>query len=869
MKCIQLCILLIFFSTHLTWAQLNDNFNDGDFSANPAWSGNSADWIISPTFQLQSNNTTANSNFYISTPNLLATVAQWEFYVKLGFNTSALNYVDIYLTASAADLFASTTTGYFVRLGGLADEISLFRKNANGSADKIIDGTDAVLNNSSNALKIKVTRDANNLFTVFRDLTGTGNSYISEGAVIEATLVTSAFFGIAVKQSTPSFFQRHFFDDIEIKTYTPDINPPSVVSATAISNNEVDVLFNEPVDNISGQVAANYVAGNSIGAALSAAVDAVNTALIHLTFGTNFPNGNSTLTVNGVQDLAGNTASVATATFYIYTPQQYDIVIDELIADPTPQVGLPNNEWIELKNTAAFPINIRGWRIGDASGLSGPLPDFELQPDSFVIVCTGSALPALSAFGKTLTVSSFPSMDNIGELIYLQSTRGQVIHSVQYNVAWYQNELKQDGGWSLEMVDTKNPCGGSSNWKASSNLKGGTPGIKNSEDNVNTDVAAPQLIRTYATDSLNIVLVFNEPLDSFNSAVAAKYNISDGIGVPVSSTCMAPGFTKIILRLASPILQDKTYTASVQNITDCAGNLIGTKKTAKVGLSKVADSLDLVINEILFNPPANGYDYVELYNKSSKIIDLNQTYIANRNTAGITSSITQLSAEPFLLFPEEFMVVTENSDWVKKTFVSQNLEAFIPVASMPTFNDDAGDVILLNGQGKITDEVVYSDKWHFKLLDNTEGVALERIDYNAASADAGNWHSAATSIGYGTPSYKNSQFKINDGLQGDVKISPEIVSPDNDGMDDFATIDYNFPEPGYIANITVFDAAGRPVKFLQRNALCGTKGGFKWDGLGEKNQPLSTGVYIVVADVFNLKGQKKLYKVPVVLAKRN
>jgi len=567
--------------------------------------------------------------------------------------------------------------------------------------------------------------------------------------------------------------------------------------------------------------------------------------------------------------VAGNTLISGTAIFYIYTPQQYDVVIDELIADPTPQAGLPNSEWIELKNTAAFPVNLQGWRIGDASGVSGPLPAFVLQPDSFVIVCTGSAVQALSSFGTTVSVSSFPSLDNIGELVYLQSNTGQIIHSVQYNVSWYQNELKQDGGWTLEMVDTKNPCSGISNWKASSNLTGGTPGKKNSEDAVNPDATPPQLMRSYATDSLTVVLVFNEPLDSSKAAIAGNYNLSDGIGIPAAAVCLAPAFTKVTLQLPTPLLRDRVYTVTAQNVTDCAGNIIGAKKTAKIGLSRIADSLDIVVNEILFNPPSGGYDYVELFNKSNKIIDLNQTYITNRNTSGTISSIAQLSPEPYLLFPEEFMVVSENSAWVKKAYISQNPDAFIQIGAMPSYNDDAGDVILLNGQGKITDEVVYSDKWHFKLLDNTEGVSLERVNYMAASGDAGNWHSAATSTGYGTPAYKNSQFKANEGVQGDIKITPEIVSPDNDGMDDFATISYSFPEPGYIASITVFDAAGRPVKYLQRNALCGNKGSFKWDGLGEKNQQLATGVYIILTDVFNLKGNKKQYKTPVVLARRN
>jgi hypothetical protein len=174
----------------------------------------------------------------------------------------------------------------------------------------------------------------------------------------------------------------------------------------------------------------------------------------------------------------------------------------------------------------------------------------------------------------------------------------------------------------------------------------------------------------------------------------------------------------------------------------------------------------------------------------------------------------------------------------------------------------------LNEQGNIVDEVAYLDDWHFKLISNEEGVALERIDYDAPSQNEQNWHSAATNVGYGTPTYKNSQYRIDAGVQGEITVTPDIVSPDNDGMDDFATINYSFPEPGYLAGITIFDAAGRPVRYLQRNALCGIKGYFRWDGLGEKNQKLTVGIYIIYTEVFNLQGKTKKFKNVIVLARR-
>ena len=554
---------------------------------------------------------------------------------------------------------------------------------------------------------------------------------------------------------------------------------------------------------------------------------------------------------------------------YAQVAGRNDIVIGELMADPSPPVSLPNNEWIELRNISATAFNLLGWRIGDASGQSGPMPSFTLLPDSFVIVCTGSAVAAMSAFGPAISVTGFPSLDNTGDQIFLRSPQNRIIHAVSYIDSWYGNALKKEGGWSLEMIDPKNPCSGITNWIASNDVKGGSPGKKNSVDAVNADITAPQLLRAFATDSVHITLVFDEPLDSVKAAVAANYTISDGIGSPQIAMPIAPVFEKVSVRLNSPLNRGTVYTITVSAVTDCAGNQVDTKNMVRVGLSSVADSLDMVINEILFNPLSNGTDYVEIYNRSEKIIDLNQVYIANRNSAGVVSNIKQLSADSYLFFPMDFMVITEDPGIVKRDFITQNMDAFVTVPSMPSFNDDKGSVIILNAQGHITDELNYEEKWHFKLIDNKEGVALERIDHNAPTPDPSNWHSAATGVGYGTPTYKNSQYRIDLQLQGEITVMPEIISPDNDGMDDFATIGYHFPSPGYVANISIFDANGRLVRYLQRNALCGITGYFRWDGLGEKMQRLPVGIYIIYTQVFNLEGKKKAFKNTIVLARRN
>ncbi len=417
-----------------------------------------------------------------------------------------------------------------------------------------------------------------------------------------------------------------------------------------------------------------------------------------------------------------------------------------------------------------------------------------------------------SSFGATLGVSNFPSLDNDGEIIYLRSQEDITIHAVLYNTSWYQNELKKAGGWTLEMIDTKNPCSGFINWKASVDIAGGTPGKKNSADAENADEDPPKLLRAFAIDSNTISLVFDEPLDSLKASIVANYTISDGIGIPSLATTFSPVFDKVTLISATPLLPNKAYTVTANGLKDCAGNMIESRNTAKLGLASVADSFDVVINEILFDPKPDGVDYVEIYNRSKKIIDLKQLFIANRSNTGVISSINQLSSESILFFPGDFIVITEEALVVQQQYLTTATDAFVETGSMPSFPDDKGNVIILNAQGNVLDEVKYSEKWHFALITNNEGVSLERIDYNAPSLQS-NFHSASTSNGYGTPGYKNSQFRIDEQVQGEVTISPQIFSPDNDGTDDFATLNFNFTEPGYVTNITIFDASGRPVRY--------------------------------------------------------
>jgi hypothetical protein len=542
-----------------------------------------------------------------------------------------------------------------------------------------------------------------------------------------------------------------------------------------------------------------------------------------------------------------------------------EIEIDEIFADPLPSAGLPLHEFIELKNISATAIDLKDWKIADnnSSGLINT--NFILFPDSLVIICSATAAPLFRKYGAVVGITNFPSLDNEEDIIQLTSKEGLLIHAVAYEKRWYQNDVKSDGGWSLEMIDTHNPCSGFDNWKASVFPDGGTPGRKNSIDRYNPDEMPPALIRGYTKDSLTVVAVFDEPLDGTVSNT--NFRIDNGIGIPAHVEMGSPLFNQVILTLDNKLSQQKIYQLTINNVRDCAGNSIGLKNGCKIGLPSRADPFDIVINEILFNPTPGGFDYVEFYNRSNKVLDAKNLYIANRTAGGGFGAFKSLVFTPFLFFPGDYLVITEDGKWLQQNFLT-NSEMVLQISSMPALPDDKGTIILLDLSATVIDELKYDESWHFQLLDNKEGISLERLDYNEKTQVKDNWTSAASAAGFGTPGYKNSHFS--EYISGDniISVSPKIFSPDNDGYEDFAAIQVKMVERGYVANISIFDVNGRMVRHLTRNAVLGYSGKFFWDGLDDKARILPIGIYIVVTEIFNLKGKTKKFKNIVTLARK-
>ena len=646
-----------------------------------------------------------------------------------------------------------------------------------------------------------------------------------------------------------------------------DITSPTIASVTVVDSTHITVCFSEALSASQLILPTNYSISNGIGNPLT---DTANTTLtcVNLVLGTSLMSDSTyTLTLTNLSDCSGNILTPAIATFSYYVVKPFDIVINEIMADPDPVVTiLPNYEYVELYNKTAFPINLNNWKFSAGTNTK-ILPSLIIPADSFIVLTSALGLAGMPAGINVFALISFPALTNTGQTLTLKSPQGTVISTVAYTDSWYQDAAKKDGGYSLEQIDPTNPCAGMNNWRASNNVNGGTPGVQNSIYASNPDITPPQVLRVGVIAVDTIQLYFNETLDSASMTNFAIYTINNSIGNPTQVKVISPNFKSVKLTLATPLLVGTIYTITVNNIiTDCVGNALGTDNTARFAIPESALPNDIVINEILFNPKSPGFDFVEIYNRSNKVIDLKTLMISEYDT--ITNTILSpqtTSTDGYLIFPQEYIVLSENGAFVKTQFTTTNPEGFLDVINLPTMNDALGTVCL-SASGVIIDNLKYYDNMHFGLLTVLDGISLERINFDRPTQDRTNWHSAAEAVGFATPAYKNSQYSDAGETDNAIEITPEIFSPDEDGMNDVVNINYHFNTPGFTANVIVYDSKGRIVKHLIQNELLGVKGTFSWDGINDDREKARIGIYIFYFEVFDLSGNVKHYKKTCVLA---
>ena len=821
--------------------QIIESFTDGNFSTFPTWTGSTSDFTINSFSQLQTNSTLSGTSF-LATSNELSSLnsKEWRFWIKMTFSPSSNNYARVYLSSSNSDLTINPD-GFYLLFGetGSTDAVRLFNQ-INGISTEICSGIVGQISTSF-AIGVKVVRDNLGNWSLFID-SGGGENYNSKASGYESSSIVGPYFGI-ICTYTASNANKFYFDNFYIGNEIVDNIPPTLFSAIAIYANQIDLMYDEVIENSSAQNPINYWLNPTIG--ISGVVqDLINPKIVHISLTSTLINGqNYSVTSTSIQDLNGNTSGIQSKNFTFLVsenPVLGDVILTEFMVDPTPIIGLAEVEYVEIQNRSSKYFNIQGWKIGDSSG-DGTIQEGWLMPGEIRVLCSTSSM---LFYPNGFSVSSFPSFNNSGDDIVLKSNSGINLDKIQYTDSWYHDDLKKMGGYSIERINPDLVCSGEANWKASNSILGGTPFGQNSVIDLAPDNSAPSILSIDVIGLNSITVNFNEGMDSItlaNSVISFYPNLIEN-----SRTIEFPFPTQLNIQFSQNLIGSLDYLISINSISDCSMN--STNLSGVFVLPEIGKTGDLVINEILFDPLTGGSDFVEVMNISKKTIDVYGWSFANYYNSEIANE--KMIQKHFNLKPNEFVVISSDTLFIKQHYPFAVSGRFLQ-SDLPNFNNDSSTVYLIS-DSMIVDKVAYLKEWQFKLLDETKGKSLERINPKDESNISNNWHTAAESESFATPGYLNSQaLRIE--MLGDFNFSSKTISPDNDGFEDVLIINYKMETVGMVGTFTIYDDVGRLIRTVFNNQLLGVEGTFTWDGLTDKNEKSNIGPYVGVFETFDIK----------------
>ena len=497
-------------------------------------------------------------------------------------------------------------------------------------------------------------------------------------------------------------------------------------------------------------------------------------------------------------------------------------------------------EFLELINIGDDTLDLNDWIFKDRSGTTGKLSSIVLiPPDSLFLLCEDSlALADWSPVNaRIIEVYPWPSLNNSSDSILIFDVLGirQLTHE-------YEEDQGGEYGRSMERTALWKPAEDWWNWSTCIDPKGITPGRLNSIQNPPDNLILSE-IRLLESDSLageNIQL----ELEVVNAGAIPQTSIEIEVEIDQGDNWSVQFDFSLPLILSQDTLRQVVelevehcgwlnITAEVFSVNDDLAD--DNKRTLRSYVSCLESPL--IINEFMPVPYAGQTEWVEVINRSERVVDLQGWQLSDNSLSGKTwtDSSLKLEAGGYLLLSDE----PEINACAWDCFT-------LPIAGFPTLNNSADIVVLFDPLGSEMDTVSYDE---FSAL--VEGRSRERI--RTTKTDSDNWGLCINESG-ATPGYENSLHLTALSQQLDIELDPNPFTPNGDGQQDELIIRYELPVEQALMSIMIYDMAGRKIAEPVQIRAIAHRGQVSWDGMTSYGGIAATGLYICKLLIDDLQG---------------
>ncbi|MEO8209814.1 MAG: lamin tail domain-containing protein [bacterium] len=561
------------------------------------------------------------------------------------------------------------------------------------------------------------------------------------------------------------------------------------------------------------------------------------------------------------------------------TPKAYDLILKSFNINPAfPSPGDTLNLEFEFKNIGLNPANNFSLNIYDDLNLDTILQSNELINSKFYqslnqndsLLYNYSVQITDTGYKQYIANINFPEDEDtlnnklvnrvhVGSISAVGRT---VINEIMYSPISPEPEWIEIYNSTQESVNIKN-------WKIADSSGQSNPvtlttieRFINSNDYLVIAKNKEIIINHHEIDTNKLLILSSLPTLNNDKDKVILFNSNMTILDQVSYKSAWGGLNGKSLERKSP--------AEISNDSANWGTSIDCENSTPAKMNSVtnADSYSigsLVINEIMYDPLTNQAEWIEFYNPTSFIIK-----IAGWNLKDLTNKYILADSCSLKINPGDYFVLAKDSGiYINFQYLlSPDINQKISLNKNLSLNNDGEALVLLDLFNNLIDSVYYSDSWNNPDLSDTKGISLERINYSFGSNDRSNWSSCAYPSG-GTPGKQNSIYTKNLPATSTVSINPNPFSPDNDGFEDFTLIKFTLKSNFAQMRVKVYDIKGRLVRTLANNQITGSEGTIIFNGLGEDNQKLRIGIYILLIEaVDDRRGTVDIVKAPIVIASR-
>lgn len=433
-----------------------------------------------------------------------------------------------------------------------------------------------------------------------------------------------------------------------------------------------------------------------------------------------------------------------------------NLVITEIMYNP-PEMGTDSLEYIEIFNNENDAINLQGVKF--TSGLTHVFPNLILESNEYIVIAKDS-IAFHNNFGSVAYQWNAGTLSNSGESLELKTANDETIDFVEYQNISPWTTAANGLGASLVLCDFSSDNSLPENWGAATTA---TSIIINNQE----IIANPNLPSDCPTGPIIGFIGDVISLPEEDITIDLQITIENGNANPTeviflvstaSTATLNDDFTlgnMVPLTITFPAGVEKdTQIVSVQILEDLdiEPNEIAAFAIGNPNNGAIVDPMhffyeiiiedddatlpDLVISEIMYNPPESGSDsteFIELYNNDTLAIDLVDYYFSE----GINFTFPDV-----ILNPSEYIVIARDSNAFESYY------GFSPLQWSSGSLTNSGEIIeLRNAGGSIADVVEYSNTAQWSADANGLGASLVLCDVDADNNNPTNWEASISNTG--------------------------------------------------------------------------------------------------------------------------